>query len=85
MTPEPTFCLADDSVIDAACLMRDEHIGVVPIVKSEERRRLVGIVTDRDLCRRAEQAARGVEEGRVNDEGPAGATGWPFVVRGACA
>jgi CBS domain-containing protein len=50
MTPEPKVCLADDSVIDAACLMRDAHIGVVPIVESEERRRLVGIVTDRDLC-----------------------------------
>ena len=50
MTSDPKFCLGEDSVIDAACIMREEHVGVVPIVESEESRRVVGIVTDRDLC-----------------------------------
>jgi CBS domain-containing protein len=50
MTEEPKFCMADDSVIDAACIMRDEHVGVVPVIESEESRRVVGMVTDRDLC-----------------------------------
>ena len=50
MTGDPKFCFADDSVIDAACIMRDEHVGVVPVVESEENRHVVGVVTDRDLC-----------------------------------
>ena len=50
MTEDPKCCLASDSVIDAACIMRDEHVGSVPVVESEERRRIVGMVTDRDLC-----------------------------------
>jgi CBS domain-containing protein len=50
MTSDPKFCLGEDSVIDAACIMRDEHVGVVPVVDNEEDRRVIGIVTDRDLC-----------------------------------
>jgi CBS domain-containing protein len=34
----------------AASIMREEHAGVVPIIDSEVTRRVVGMVTDRDLC-----------------------------------
>lgn len=49
MTASPSVCLPTDSVTRAAQLMRDEDIGPVLIVDSNENRRLVGIVTDRDL------------------------------------
>jgi CBS domain-containing protein len=34
----------------AASIMRDENVGSVPVVESQDSRRIVGIVTDRDLC-----------------------------------
>jgi CBS domain-containing protein len=30
--------------------MRDEDTGIVPIVENKENRKLIGVVTDRDLC-----------------------------------
>jgi len=51
VTPETTL-------VDAARLMKDENIGVVPVVESTANRRLVGVLTDRDI------AIRAVAEGR---------------------
>ncbi|HET7344006.1 MAG TPA: CBS domain-containing protein [Methylomirabilota bacterium] len=50
MTKDPMCCVQSDSAQRAAEIMREAGAGVVPIVESQERRRLVGIVTDRDLC-----------------------------------
>jgi CBS domain-containing protein len=47
MTESPKACAPDSSVREAAVLMRDNDCGVLPVV---QRGRLVGIVTDRDLC-----------------------------------
>jgi CBS domain-containing protein len=48
MTPSPTCCTPQHTAIDAAELMRREDVGVVPVV-SEDGRKLIGVVTDRDL------------------------------------
>ena len=50
MTKNIVCCLPDDSVMKAAQLMRDSDIGSVPIVEEDENRKLVGIITDRDLA-----------------------------------
>ena len=50
MTPNPTFVSPDDTIQNAARIMRDEDTGVVPVV---ENGRPVGIVTDRDIVVRA--------------------------------
>ena len=50
MTKDPRCCIPDDSAQRAAGIMRDEHAGVVPVVESAESRKIVGVVTDRDLC-----------------------------------
>ena len=50
MTKDPTCCVAADTAQRAAAIMRDEHIGIVPVIDNEQRRALVGVVTDRDLC-----------------------------------
>ena len=50
MTPNPTCVSPDDSIQNAARIMRDEDTGVVPVV---ENGRAVGIVTDRDIVVRA--------------------------------
>ncbi len=48
MTKNVWTCRAGDSLSCAARLMWDHDIGAVPIVSEENK--LVGIVTDRDLC-----------------------------------
>ncbi len=50
MTANPTFCLPDHTAAYVARIMRDEDIGSVPIVENQSTRKLVGIVTDRDLA-----------------------------------
>jgi CBS domain-containing protein len=46
MTSNPRTVEANASVIDAAKLMRDEDVGIVPIVEGD---RLVATITDRDI------------------------------------
>jgi CBS domain-containing protein len=50
MTKDPMCCVPSDSAQKAAGIMREAGAGVVPIVEGGESRKLVGIVTDRDLC-----------------------------------
>jgi len=49
MTKKTVCCLPDDLVTEAAELMKKEHVGSIPIIEDEQTRKLVGIVTDRDL------------------------------------
>lgn len=58
MSRNPTSVTPDTSLVDAARLMKDENIGVIPVVDSLDSRRLIGVVTDRDI------AVRAVAEGR---------------------
>ncbi len=50
MTKHPTCCLTTDSAQKVAAIMRDERTGVVPVIDNEQSQRIVGVVTDRDLC-----------------------------------
>src|SRR5829696_2201828 len=50
----------DTSAQEAARLMQTQDVGVLPVVESTVSKRLVGLVTDRDL------AIRVVAEGRAN-------------------
>jgi len=50
MTPDPTCCMPTDSAQAAARIMRDEDTGIVPVIENEQSQKLVGVVTDRDLC-----------------------------------
>ena len=49
MTKKTVCCLPDDLVTEAAELMKKEHVGSIPIIEDQQSRKLVGIVTDRDL------------------------------------
>lgn len=50
MTRDPCCCLPSDSAHRAGTLMRRFDVGALPVVDDEQHRRLLGIVTDRDLC-----------------------------------
>jgi CBS domain-containing protein len=58
MTKNPRSLESGSNVMDAARLMRDEDVGVIPIVEGEK---LIGTVTDRDI------AIRVVAEGKSPD------------------
>jgi CBS domain-containing protein len=49
MTENPRSIGASASVVEAARLMREEHIGALPITDDEQ---LVGMITDRDITTR---------------------------------
>ena len=50
MTSNPVCCLATDSAQQVAEVLRQMNIGSLPVVADHESRKLIGIVTDRDLC-----------------------------------
>lgn len=58
----PVCCTPQETALSAARTMKENNIGVLPVVAKDGAGRLVGIVTDRDLClgvvAEAETAAR---------------------------
>jgi len=52
MTANPVCCLPGDKVSKAAELMKSENVGLIPVIENVETKKLVGIVTDRDLALR---------------------------------
>ena len=53
MTPEPAVCAPDTGLGQVARLMREHDCGELPVVESMESRKLVGVITDRDIVTRA--------------------------------
>ena len=49
MTLDPTCCAAGDPVTRAAQIMRSEDVGAVPVIESQASKKLIGIITDRDI------------------------------------
>ena len=49
MTKDPSSCVPSDSAQHAARIMRDQDAGIVPVIDNELSRKVVGVVTDRDL------------------------------------
>ena len=49
MTDDPRSIHASASVVEAARLMKEQHIGSLPVTEDE---RLVGMITDRDITTR---------------------------------
>lgn len=58
MTLNPTCCRPGATLQEVAQVMRDEDIGEVPVVEADGAKRLVGVVTDRDIVVRAIAAGR---------------------------
>ena len=50
MTKEPVWCVPNDSAARVAKVMKTEDVGSIPICDSRHNRKLVGIITDRDLA-----------------------------------
>jgi CBS domain-containing protein len=67
MTPEPVCCYATDTVQTAATIMREMDCGVVPVLENETSKRVVGIVTDRDLAIRSDAEGRDPSTMKVSE------------------
>jgi CBS domain-containing protein len=52
MTRDPHCVTPETAAREAAQIMKDDDVGVVPVVQDSSSRTLVGIVTDRDLALR---------------------------------
>jgi CBS domain-containing protein len=67
MTSYPTCCTASDSVHAVAQSMKTEDIGAMPVIDSHESKRLIGIVTDRDLALKVVAADLNARKTNVED------------------
>jgi CBS domain-containing protein len=67
MTRNPVSCVPDDSVVRVAQLMKAEDIGPVPIVENRQTRKLIGMVTDRDLAMKMVAESRDPNTTRVEE------------------
>jgi CBS domain-containing protein len=61
MSTDPNTVTPDTPITEAARLMKDHNIGMLPVVEAEGSRKLVGVVTDRDIT------IRHVAEGHTTD------------------
>jgi CBS domain-containing protein len=64
MTENPRSIGVSASVVEAARLMREEHIGALPITDDEQ---LVGMITDRDIATRVVAEAADPKTTSVGD------------------
>ena len=65
MTENPRCVTPETSVQDAARLMKSADAGSLPVIDSSESRRLVGIITDRDIALRV--VGEGMSSAQVRD------------------
>lgn len=64
MTANPKTVSEKDSVVQVARIMRDEDTGVVPVV---DGRKIIGLITDRDIVVRAIAEGKNMTDVHVND------------------
>jgi len=64
MTSNPCSIDADKSVAYAAKMMRDEDVGLAPIVEGDK---LIGMLTDRDIAIRVVAEGRNPDQVKVRD------------------
>ena len=67
MTKDPVCCEPGDPVTRAAEMMRSHDVGSLPVVETIDSRRVIGIVTDRDVVTKVVASNRNVASATVND------------------
>jgi CBS domain-containing protein len=65
MTADPECVTERDSIVDAARIMKSEDAGVVPVIDGD--RKLIGIITDRDIVVRLVAEGRNPLDCKVNE------------------
>jgi CBS domain-containing protein len=65
MTEDPHVITSDASLAEAARLMRDLDIGILPVVADRNDQQLQGVITDRDIAIRAAADGQDMTSARV--------------------
>jgi len=65
MTADPACVMERDSIVEAARIMKREDAGVVPVVDAD--RKLIGMITDRDMVVRLVAEGRNPLDCKVNE------------------
>lgn len=53
MTMNPACCVTETKLADVAKLMIEHDCGEIPVLNNHIEKKLVGVITDRDICCRA--------------------------------
>ena len=64
MTSQPVCVTPDTPIQEAARLMKDQNVGMLPVVQTEGSKQLIGVITDRDIT------IRHVAEGHTSTDCP---------------
>ena len=64
MTANPECVSEKDSIRDVARIMKDQDTGVVPVV---DGRKIIGLITDRDIVVRGLAEGKNLDDVRVNE------------------
>jgi CBS domain-containing protein len=64
MTANPECVSEKDSLLDVARIMKDQDTGVVPVV---DGKKIIGLITDRDIVVRGLAEGKNLESARVNE------------------
>ena len=67
MTPNPACCTPDTTIQDVAVLMVQHDCGEIPVIRGENDRRMVGVITDRDIVCRVVASGEDPAEALVED------------------
>ena len=67
MTKDPSCCVPTDTAATVAKTMKRENVGSIPVCESRNSRKLIGIVTDRDLALHVVAEARDAAGTLVKD------------------
>ncbi len=67
MTRDVVTCVPEETVDKVAQMMKDHDIGPIPVVQDAKSKRLVGIVTDRDLVMNVLAEGRDAQKTKVGD------------------
>ena len=50
MSKDVASCVPSETLNEAARIMWERDCGIVPVVESRESGKVVGVITDRDIC-----------------------------------
>ena len=64
MTPNPKCVSEKDTIRDAARIMKDQDTGVVPVL---DGKKIIGLITDRDIVVRGLAEGKNLENTHVNE------------------
>jgi CBS domain-containing protein len=64
MTPDPQCVSESDTIMEAARIMQSADTGIVPVV---DGKKIIGLITDRDIVVRLIAEGKDVQKARVNE------------------